>query len=638
MRSNDLELALKVKADIKQAKAELAQLTKEIEKQRAASGKAAGDNAKNSKSLNDLAKSAKSNEQAIGNQISLYRGAAAAIGLYAVAAKVIQSIHIADEFKQIEARVARATRAQGDFNKVWAEVVDISNDNGQAIRTTVSLFEGINRAAPEIKATRDEVLAVTRVVEQLGILSGATGEQMSNSMLQFSQAMAGGIVRAEEMNSIIENTPGIAEAIAKGMGLTVGQLRKAVAEGKILSGQVFGSLLKQAPEIGKEFAGAATSIERAGTSWSNNVARMLAEFDKAVGVTYLIAISIKGWALLAGKAADALEEMNREADKRLEAEAELNALFEKRARILQQMQRLEAERSSEPGQQEWDVRQWARFSKRLAEIDAQMEALSQTRDKLLKEEADKPPVQSSAAGKEGIPNTLAAAIAAQTKANDQIKGLVDQRQSLLDQLDALSKKLSGPAAIEDQTSSANIFTLNRLRGSAQTKFEKGDATGGLADLERAKSIVEQLAQSGEVSKGYLQTQISLVRELADNLKNNQAEIQVPVKPVVQDDAHVITQEMAKLRAEFERQNPNFKITPEVDGQNAAASLKSHLANLQAIAKANPVSVDVVFKQAGGLGDKFSIQIGGQTLSARSDGPVTEQLMTALREAQAAGGE
>lgn len=637
MPSNDLELALKVKADIKQAKAELAQLTKEIEKQRAASGKAAGDNAKNSKSLNDLAKSAKSNEQAIGNQISLYRGAAAAIGLYAVAAKVIQSIHIADEFKQIEARVARATRAQGDFNKVWAEVVDISNDNGQAIRTTVSLFEGINRAAPEIKATRDEVLAVTRVVEQLGILSGATGEQMSNSMLQFSQAMAGGIVRAEEMNSIIENTPGIAEAIAKGMGLTVGQLRKAVAEGKILSGQVFGALLKQAPEIGKEFEGVASSIERSATHWANNVARVLTEIDKAIGVTNGIALLIEGNAILLGKVADSLSNLNgsNESDIVKKQRERLDLLRQQKA-VQQELNLLQVAASANPNSA-LITAQVTDSERRVAQLRAQIKAVD-AELVALNERANKAGGEGDKGKPGGIPNTLAAAIAAQTKANDQIKGLVDQRQSLLDQLDALSKKLSGPAAIEDQTSSANIFTLNRLRGSAQTKFEKGDATGGLADLERAKSIVEQLAQSGEVSKGYLQTQISLVRELADNLKNNQAEIQVPVKPVVQDDAHVITQEMAKLRAEFERQNPNFKITPEVDGQNAAASLKSHLANLQAIAKANPVSVDVVFKQAGGLGDKFSIQIGGQTLSARSDGPVTEQLMTALREAQAAGGE
>ena len=57
--------------------------------------------------------------------------------------------------------------------------------------------------------------------------------------------MAGGIVRAEEFNSIIENTPEIARAIAAGMGVSMGQLRQDMLAGKLTSDAVFKALLSQ---------------------------------------------------------------------------------------------------------------------------------------------------------------------------------------------------------------------------------------------------------------------------------------------------------------------------------------------------------------------------------------------------------
>lgn len=637
----DLELALRIKADLDRARKDLDRLTRDITQQGKASKKAAADTQKHSRSFSELAKNARKSERAIGNQVALYRNAASALGLYAAVAKTFQGIRVADHMKQIETRVRRATEAQGDFNAVWGELVDISNENGQAIDTTVRLFEGINLAAPAIGATRDEVLSVARAVQQLGVMSGTSGAAMANSMLQFSQAMAEGVVRAEEYNSIVTNTPAIAKAIADGLGLQVDELRTAVRTGKILSKDVFAALLKQAPGIAEKFKDAPNAIERAGQAFSNNMARVVTEIDRAVGVTNAISIMIQGWSHLAGEAADALADMNREESAIAAKQKDRLDLFARQRNVQKEINELRKEAARYPGDPLIPKR-IAEAEQRLAALRGQIEVanveLRLLNDRALKAGEDGSQEGGKPGSDKGVPNSLANAIAEQTKANDTIKDLVDRRRNLLDELGEISKRLSGPADIEGASTSANVFTLNRLRGSAQTKFETGDVTGGLEDLERAKTIVQQLAESGQVSKGYLQTQVDLVRDLADELKNNQTAIEVPVKPVADADAGAVADVTAKLQAEFERQNPGFKFRPEFDETHGAQRLQAHLANLQRIANANPITAELVIKQAGGLGERFSLELNGRQVSASADAPLDDFVEQLELEQLKAGAE
>ncbi len=126
-------------------------------------------------------------------------------------------------------------------------------------------------------------------MQQLGIISGASQGAMSAGLLQFGQAMAAGVVRAEEMNSLLENIPEVANRIAKGMGMTVGQMRAAVLEGKLLSKDVFNALLKQALEIADQFKEMPLSLDRASQMLSSSFGNFLSQLDQATGFTSFLA-------------------------------------------------------------------------------------------------------------------------------------------------------------------------------------------------------------------------------------------------------------------------------------------------------------------------------------------------------------
>ncbi|MDY0137829.1 MAG: tape measure protein [Thiomicrospira sp.] len=205
----------------------------------------------------------------------------------------IAALNKGDQFRLLEQRVRNATAATGDFAKSYDELFAIAQRTSSAFDVNVSLFESIARTAPEIGATTEEVLTLTETLQNLGKISGASQTQMSNAMLQFGQAMSGGVLRAEEFNSILENTPEIAARIASGMDMTVGQLRLAVLEGNVLSEKVFAALLSQSEAVAHQAAQLPQTIAQAMTELDNAWSKYIGESTTAASATDYLADTIQ---------------------------------------------------------------------------------------------------------------------------------------------------------------------------------------------------------------------------------------------------------------------------------------------------------------------------------------------------------
>jgi len=627
--ADDLELALRVRADVKKALSELNKLEKELREQKGAADTAGKSHERLAKNIDKSSKSAKQSSAGVNALGGAYRALTGAVGAYLGVQTLVAGLRLADQAKQLEARVRLATKAQGDFNQVWAELGDIAVDNGARLNDTVDLFTGNNRAAPEIGATRNQVLEVTNAVQQLGAISGATGTQMSNAMLQFSQAMAGGVVRAEEMNSIIENTPAIAEAIARGMGTTVGQLRRAVAEGKVLSKEVFDALLKQAPQIAQDFKDVPDSLDRAAASFSVNIQRMALELDRSVGLTEAIATALRASGKLAGRIADAVADSNGDESKLLDLQRERLSLFQQQRKLLEDIAAAQElvdrggigkRRLENYKEQLQTVKQMLLDNEALLAIEnqrrlAKSEAENENQD-TGQDGAPEPP-------EGGIPKTLNEAIAAQSNANQAIASLLSQRQSLVDSLDALSERLSGPASIEDQSPSANIFTLNRLRDNASDKADDGDVKGALSDLERAQQILENLSSAGEISKGYAQSQIQLIKDQIDKIGD--VSLEVPVSIGGEKGEAERQQQWARIKAEFEQQQKDLpKLEVEIDENGMVTEAQQARKRLEQImASVISVPVQITPQLAGAEVSRVPIEIKTNTGSVKAEAEGTE---------------
>lgn len=254
----------------------------------------------------------------LGGRLRGVGSAALALGAAFAAYKLVQigrdALTAADSHRLLAARIERATKATGDAVQVQGELTAISLQTGTVLENNVDLFQRMSIGAREFGGTNGEILKVTRAVQQLGLLGGASSAAMTAGTTQFAQAMAAGIVRAEEMNSIIENIPEVAVAIADGMGMTVGELRAAVLEGSVLSEDVFAALLGQTERIADEFADVPNTLNRAGTNMVTNLTQAAEILDRMTGASTALAEGIEKFgrnALVLAQGAEFLAEGGR---------------------------------------------------------------------------------------------------------------------------------------------------------------------------------------------------------------------------------------------------------------------------------------------------------------------------------------
>lgn len=249
---------------------------------------------------------------------------------------VLGAIKAADAWGVLQQRIETATKATGDYVMVSEQLYRITRDNGAAMEGSVALFQSISRTRNELGATNRDVLKLTDTIQKLGVIGGSSTQNMQAGMTQFSQMMAGGVARAEEMNSLFENLPEVAARIAKGMNMTQGELRNAVLQGRLLSKDVFNSLLKQVPEITTEFKGIPLSMGRATQSLSTSFDHFLGQLDEATGLTGFLAKKMDEIAKVFDVASNRLNPTD---------EDKLDQLFAARFEMEQRIARLQ-ERSS----------------------------------------------------------------------------------------------------------------------------------------------------------------------------------------------------------------------------------------------------------------------------------------------------
>lgn len=201
-------------------------------------------------------------------------------------------VALSDEAINLRNQIKAATRETGEFAEVTEELNEISRETFTPLQTSVKLYREIARLRPELQSTLEQETDFVRAINQAAQISGASATDISNSLRQLSQGLAGGVLRAEEFNSIIENTPEIAQRIAIGMGTTVGQLRRLVVDGKVLSSQVFAAILSQTEAINRDFERLEGTVGREAVNLRNAAVELAGVINDSFGVGSLAAGAI----------------------------------------------------------------------------------------------------------------------------------------------------------------------------------------------------------------------------------------------------------------------------------------------------------------------------------------------------------
>lgn len=163
------------------------------------------------------------------------------------------AIKIADEWAAVDSRVKLATKSAEEHKYALSQIFDLSQRSGQDYLASADLFSKVNRSAGDLGLSLDDTLNLTEIIGQTMTIGGGDQGAQQAALMQLGQALGSGALRGDELNSIIEQAPRLANAIADSFGVPIGQLKDLGKEGKLTSKELAQGLLKQADKIQKEF-------------------------------------------------------------------------------------------------------------------------------------------------------------------------------------------------------------------------------------------------------------------------------------------------------------------------------------------------------------------------------------------------
>ncbi|WP_296038235.1 tape measure protein [uncultured Agrobacterium sp.] len=193
-------------------------------------------------------------------------------GIAANAAKAFALIGGAQGFRQLSdsgTRITNSLKVAGlageELEGVYQKLFAAAQKNAAPLETLVQLYGRVSLVQKELGVSSDEIISLSSNVALALRASGQSSQEASGALLQLSQALGGGVVRAEEFNSILEGAPTILQAAAAGIAQaegSVAKLRNIMLDGKLSSKALFDGLNAGAPVLEQKVAGAVLTVDQ----------------------------------------------------------------------------------------------------------------------------------------------------------------------------------------------------------------------------------------------------------------------------------------------------------------------------------------------------------------------------------------
>ncbi|NIE95192.1 tape measure protein [Acinetobacter sp. Tr-809] len=201
-----------------------------------------------------------------------------------------------DAYTGLQNRLKLVTASQVELNQALKDTFNIAQATGQSWDSTAQVYQRFADNAKRLGITLQDASSLTDTVSKSIAISGASAASAEAALVQFSQALASGVLRGEEFNSISEQAPGLLKAIATGLDTNIGQLRKMAAEGQLTADVVIKSLEKAKVSVDDLFGKTDFTIANSFTMLNNAVIQFVGEAGKGSGAAQVLSGSIKALA------------------------------------------------------------------------------------------------------------------------------------------------------------------------------------------------------------------------------------------------------------------------------------------------------------------------------------------------------
>lgn len=201
---------------------------------------------------------------------------------------------LVDTVTNFENRLKLVTDTSQAFNAVQTEVFNVAARTRAEFESTATIFSRTALAVRELGISQQETLNFTESLNQATILSGASVRESNAALIQLSQGLASSTLRGDELRSVMEQLPFVADVIAKELGVTRGELRLLGQDGKISAEIVLQAFRNAREEIAEKFAQTIPTIGQSISVLRTEFIRIVDKVDDFTSGSSLLAQAIIG--------------------------------------------------------------------------------------------------------------------------------------------------------------------------------------------------------------------------------------------------------------------------------------------------------------------------------------------------------
>lgn len=215
-----------------------------------------------------------------------------AFAFIGVGAGIQQLTTLVNTFDNLQNRLRTVTNSTSELAAVNQELFEISQRTRSSFEGSVELFARVARSTQRLGVSQQQTLQFTESLNQAILLSGATAQEAQAGLIQLSQGLASGALRGDELRSVLEQLPEVADVIAQSLNVTRGELRELGAQGQITAQVVLDAFAQASDDLQARFDQLVPTIDQAFTVLRNNFLQLIGGFSQSIGLSRTLSQAI----------------------------------------------------------------------------------------------------------------------------------------------------------------------------------------------------------------------------------------------------------------------------------------------------------------------------------------------------------
>lgn len=199
-----------------------------------------------------------------------------------------------DSYTELNNKLKLVVQSQSDVTKATQSTFDIAQKTGSAWGSAADVYSKFAANAEALAVSQNDIARLTETVAKATAMSGSSAAGAADALTQFGQALASGKLQAEEFNSMQDNAAGVLDAMAKGLGITRGQLRQMMLQGELTGSIIVESLLKAGKVVDEQYKKTDGTVSQSWTRLNDQITKYVGEAATASNSSKALAGAITG--------------------------------------------------------------------------------------------------------------------------------------------------------------------------------------------------------------------------------------------------------------------------------------------------------------------------------------------------------